>query len=470
MKKSIKVRLIALLSVMGVLLVAISAMNVGALKLIDGLNQQISEQMEDYRFGVAYGAIETANQASDNIDEAMRLVNTRVQGTFMFDVALLVVGFIVFVIGIVMANKNIAKPAKQASQELEDIVGKLQEGRGDLTQRINSKSQDEIGELAGGVDKFIDILQVLMLKIQNASVRMKSSVGEISGQIDESNRSAMNVSAATEELAASMEEISATIEQIAKNSSDILGQIQGIRDRANRGVEEMNGIKHHAEQMYREALSNKQTTEDAFVQMGETLKTAVEASRSVEQINELTGNILDIASQTNLLALNASIEAARAGEAGKGFAVVADEIRQLADDSRETANNIQTISGIVTDAVTSLSENATGMIDFVNDNIMNDYEKFVQIISQYESDTVEMSNTLSGFAEETVEITGTMDSVNTGIDDISTTLEQSSMGITEVANEATQLVNAISSILEETQNNKEISEELQNEVNNFEKV
>ena len=470
MKKSIKVRLIALLSVMGVLLVAISAMNVGALKLIDGLNQQISEQMEDYRFGVDYGAIETANQASDNIDEAMRLVNIRVQGTFMFDVALLVVGFIVFVIGIVMANKNIAKPAKQASQELEDIVGKLQEGRGDLTQRINSKSQDEIGKLAGGVDKFIDILQVLMLKIQNASVRMKSSVGEISGQIDESNRSAMNVSAATEELAASMEEISATIEQIAQNSSDILGQIQGIRDRANRGVEEMNGIKHHAEQMYREALSNKQTTEDAFVQMGETLKTAVEASRSVEQINELTGNILDIASQTNLLALNASIEAARAGEAGKGFAVVADEIRQLADDSRETANNIQTISGIVTDAVTSLSENATGMIDFVNDNIMNDYEKFVQIISQYESDTVEMSNTLSGFAEETVAITGTMDSVNTGIDDISTTLEQSSKGITEVANEATQLVNAISSILEETQNNKEISEELQNEVNNFEKV
>ena len=95
---------------MGVLLVAISAMNVGALKLIDGFNQQISEQMEDYRFGVAYGAIETANQASDNIDEAMRLVNIRVQGTFMFDVALLVVGFIVFVIGIVMANKNIAKP------------------------------------------------------------------------------------------------------------------------------------------------------------------------------------------------------------------------------------------------------------------------------------------------------------------------------------------------------------------------
>lgn len=470
MKKSIKTRLIALVSVMGALLVIFCAMNVGALKVINGFNEQISQNMDAYRFDIKTGRTDDAKTASAAIDQAMRETRMRVQGTYIFDFGVLVLGIIVIIISVLSANRNIARPAKQASQELDDIVVKLQEGRGDLTQRINSKSQDEIGQLAGGVDKFIDILQVLMLKIQKASERMKDSVGEISEQIDDSNRSAMNVSAATEELAASMEEIAATIDQIAQNSSDILGQIQEIRDRANSGVEDMNNIKEHAEQMHTEALASKQATEDTFVKMGETLRTAVEASKSVEQINELTGNILDIASQTNLLALNASIEAARAGEAGKGFAVVADEIRQLADDSRETANSIQSISGIVTEAVTSLSENATGMIEFVNSNIMEDYEKFVQIISEYQRDTIEMSKTLSDFAEETIDITNTMDSMNTGIDDISTTLEQSSLGVTDVANEATQLVTAISAILEETHNNQSISDELQNEVNNFEKV
>ena len=470
MKKSIKGRLIALVSVMGTLLVIFCALNVSSLKIIDGFNKTIAEEMESYRDGVENGNIDTINASGDAIDYAMEHASIRVQGTMVFDFVVLLLGIVVMIVGVVIANRNIAKPAREASKELDDIVVKLQEGRGDLTQRINSKSKDEIGQLASGVDKFIDILQVLMLKIQKASERMKDSVGEISGQIDDSNRSAMNVSAATEELAASMEEISATIDQIAQNSSDILGQIQGIRDRANSGVKDMNNIKEHAEQMHTEAMASKQATEDTFAKMGETLRTAVEASKSVEQINELTGNILEIASQTNLLALNASIEAARAGEAGKGFAVVADEIRQLADDSRETANSIQSISGIVTEAVTSLSDNATEMIEFVNSNIMEDYEKFVQIISEYQRDTVEMSRTLSGFADETVEITGTMDSMNTGIDDISTTLEQSSLGITDVANEATQLVTAISAILEETHNNQNISDELQNEVNNFEKV
>ena len=96
-----------------------------------------------------------------------------------------------------------------------------------------------------------------------------------------------------------------------------------------------------ADSLAKSADENKRTTDEMVGNIVGTLKKAIEDSKSVERVNELTGEILNISSQTNLLALNASIEAARAGEAGKGFAVVADEIRQLADSSRDTANNIQ---------------------------------------------------------------------------------------------------------------------------------
>lgn len=112
----------------------------------------------------------------------------------------------------------------------------------------------------------------------------------------------------------------------------------------------------------------------------------MEDSKSVEQVNGLTNEILNISSQTNLLALNASIEAARAGEAGKGFAVVADEIRQLADSSRETASNIQNINNMVTAAVKELIQNSDAMVSYINDNILPDYDGFVSSGKRYRDD------------------------------------------------------------------------------------
>ena len=197
---------------------------------------------------------------------------------------------------------------------------------------------------------------------------------------------------------------------------------------------------------------------------------SVEASKSVSQITELTDNILSIAAQTNLLALNASIEAARAGEAGKGFAVVADEIRQLADNSRETANSIQAISGQVIDAVTDLAGNATEMIRFVDEEVANDYDNFVNIIGKYESDSDEASNSFSEFADMATDSVDTMTKMNDGINNISVTIEESTRGITNVAEEISKLVMAISSISVQAGENKNISDGLSGEVSKFEKM
>ena len=196
----------------------------------------------------------------------------------------------------------------------------------------------------------------------------------------------------------------------------------------------------------------------------------MEASRNVNKINELTGNILNIASQTNLLALNASIEAARAGEAGRGFAVVADEIRVLAENSSKTANDIQDISNIVTDAVARLTQNSRNMLDFVESDVIKDYDSFVDIVNQYQEDAELMSNIIGNFVEQTGNINQTMQGMNAGIVDVSTTVGESARAVSSVAEDAIVLVEAMSQIQDATEESQKISEELQNEVQKFERV
>ena len=299
---------------------------------------------------------------------------------------------------------------------------------------------------------------------------MLVSADKVKKSVDDSSQGAMNASAATEELAASMQEVSATIEQISQGSNNILNKVQSMQDSVLKEKDNVQQIQKRAQQMNYETLENKNSAQNVFETVGSTLKEAVNESRSVEKINELTGNILDIASQTNLLALNASIEAARAGEAGKGFAVVAEEIRQLADSSRQTANDIQEISQIVTNAVDKLVDEATKMLDFVNSNVIRDYDSFVKIANQYDKDAKAIQVILEAFSDQSTNISDTMNLMNQGIQDISITVEESAHGVTGVAEDVSVLVDAISSIQCESDNNQNIASELQKEVGKFEKL
>jgi len=196
----------------------------------------------------------------------------------------------------------------------------------------------------------------------------------------------------------------------------------------------------------------------------------VEESKSAVKIQELTQGILSIAGQTNLLALNASIEAARAGDAGRGFAVVAEEIRVLADNSHQAANSIQEISGLVIEAVNKLVTNAKEMLEFMDSNVIKDYDSFVDIMNRYQQDTQELSNMFSDFASEASAMAGTMKNMTSGINDIATTIDESANAVTTVATDASELVEAMVEIQKETHLNREVSQEMIAVVNRFKKL
>ena len=176
---------------------------------------------------------------------------------------------------------------------------------------------------------------------------------------------------------------------------------------------------------------------------------AIEESKSVDKVNDLTKDILDISNQTNLLALNASIEAARAGEAGKGFAVVADEIRQLADSSREAANNIQNINSMVIIAVKELTQNSNQMIDYITNNVLEDYVGFVKSGHQYSDDAEHVTEIVTKFNTMASSIKEAMSNVSESLNGISTAVEESTNGITNVATNTTDLVSGIEDISNE---------------------
>ena len=469
-KKSLGRKLIGMLVLLGIFTVLITVLNLEALREISRRNSVITEHFSQYEEAVKNNDTETLETAKTEVANVIDKSNIKVDGTVTFDIVLVVVDVLVIVLLSLVVNKSIVHPAKLAKKDLDDIILGIESGQGDLTLRVFDKSGDEIGQLANGVNHFIGTLQNLMVKIQSASKDMKDSSYLVQSEAESSNMNASNVSAASEELAASMEEVSASLYDLAQGCNDLLEKMSGMNEDAKDSAMKLHKVKTVAEDSYKDAMASKEKTVETFGGIQKGVVDAVEASKSVNEISELTEKILNIAAQTNLLALNASIEAARAGEAGKGFAVVADEIRQLADDSRETANNIQEISTKVIGAVTDLSGNATEMIQFVLSDVAEDYDNFVKIIGNYEADTDQASNSFNEFANMSKDSVTKMNDMNEGINNISIAIEESAKGVTNVAEEIAQLVTAISAITTQAGENKNLSENLSDEVAKFEKV
>lgn len=463
-KQSIATKMILIMTVMGIITILMCVMNASALTAISGYNQTLEEGIRQIEQG------NESKEIMNEIDYALSKTEIRVSGTYYFNLILVVLAIINTVIAVIVSMRMIVKPAKKASLELDEIVKGIEAQEGDLTARVSVRSNDEIGSLASGINAFISVLQDYMSTMRANADSMMESVDKVTRGVEDSNQSVSNVSAASEELAASIEEISATLQQISDGSEDILEKVKRMSTEADSGAGTASDIMERAIRLREQTISSKQETTDVFQRIEAGLEQSVNDSRSVERINVLTGDILSIAGQTNLLALNASIEAARAGEAGRGFAVVADEIRVLADNCRETANSIQEISQTVVGAVENLTINVDEMLKFVSGNIMNDYDTFVGVVNQYHADAEQMNRILSGFAGEAGVMSDTMQNMTSGIHDITLTMDESANAVTSVATEASDLVTAISDIQSETDHNRKVSAEMDEQVQRFKKL
>ena len=369
-------------------------------------------------------------------------------------------------LGIVRISNKISA----ISSEVTSIIDNINAGKGDLTVRIKTASKTELQSIIMGINQFIETLQVIIRDVKDGTVVLRTSSDEMTDKIQRASDNITNTSAALEELSASMDTVATTADQINGRLEEVKDAADEIRHEASEGAQTAIGIRNEADEIKATAAQKKENTGSKISELGNVLQESVKNSEKVSQINELTNVILDIASQTNLLALNASIEAARAGEAGKGFAVVAGEISSLAENSRQTAGNIQVISNEVTNAVKSLSDNALEVIDFINNTVIADYDSFVETGDKYEQAAILMDEMLEKFTSKADNLNIIMDKMADSVGSITESVKQSSEAIGLSATNSTEIVGEIQGIDNAMSENNKVTETLNQRTSIFENL
>ena len=431
-----------------------------AFALANGTIRQCSDEMQRQVEIMMESAQASASQAS----EALTVEYNRSVFNSMIIVGLSVVALLITLYGVFIL---IIRKLIVANREINEIINDIDQSQGDLTKRISILSNDEIADLGNGINTFMGKLQSIMKMIIENSRKLEEVVNEVQQSVRTSNDSASDLSAVTQELSATMQEVGHSATIINQNAESVRSEVEIIAEKSNSINDYSRKMKENADAMESNAKANMQETGTKVQEILEVLNQAIEESRSVEQVNGLTNDILSISSQTNLLALNASIEAARAGDAGKGFAVVADELRQLANSSRATANRIQEINGVVTNAVQNLAGQSNNLVEYMTNSILPEFENFVSSGEQYRDNATYIEGVMNEFASKTDDLKHAVDEIASSIETITDAIDEGAKGVTGAAESTQVLVTDMENISNRMDENQLIAAALQKETDVF---
>lgn len=385
--------------------------------------------------------------------------------TFTIAISIIALLFVVFAV-----VTMVIKPLLRTQKEINGIIVNIDNKKGDLTQRVTPINNAEVDAVGKGINVFMTKLQAIFKAVVTNSAKMERVVDDVRQSVQTSNSSVSDLSALTEELSATMQDISENASVINTNTDNVAKEVELIAEKTDELTGYTKDMKAHAQSMESVARTNMESTDRKVSEILEVLQKAIEDSNSVKQVNSLTNDILNIASQTNLLALNASIEAARAGEAGRGFAVVASEISQLAAASQEAANNIQRINAVVTNSVNNLSDNANGLVSYINDSILPEFERFVESGVEYNDKASFIEGTMTDFKEKTDSLKQSMLEISSSINTISHAINEGVNGVVSAADSTQLIVEDMDNISHKMDENYEIADSLKKETSIFIKL
>ena len=355
---------------------------------------------------------------------------------------------------------RITKGLMQVNAKIYDLV----HNEGDLTQKLDVRSGDELELIAGNVNELLAYIRKIMIGISSGSMRLMSSSRKMVDHLSSADESITDVSATMQEMSAAMEETTSSLNQITEAIDEIYSSVERIAGNADAGKVSSQEMESRASEANDAAEEGQKKAKIETEKMAASLNEKIAKSKSVEQIEILTSNIIEITEQTNLLALNASIEAARAG---RGFAVVADEIGKLAGNSADAAAKIRQVSAEVIQAVDELAEGSQQMIEFVRNSTEEGFGGLVATSENYATDANAMRAMMEQFAQTAEELRSTMDGIRESISAVNIAVEESAKGIAGVSESSVQLTGNVNDIQSEASDNNGIAEDLATEVGKF---
>ncbi len=356
---------------------------------------------------------------------------------------------------------------RNSFKKLNNKVVELTQGNGDLTKTIDIRTGDEIETIAGNINKLVAFIRGIMHNISDNSEELKVSADSVSTSIDRVRRSTTEISEMITDINDSMTGTAASMSQFNDRMAVITDSVDGMVDDIKDGEQKTRELKRNADQNGKDAVIKCKEVHDKIEEIEVSLSDKIEKSKAVEQINNLTDNIINITDQTNLLSLNAAIEAARAGEAGKGFSVVAQEIGKLAEDSARAAAEIQRISAEVVGSVNDLAEESKNMLDYMGDAAISGYEALRDSSNAYAESTSEFGNMMSRFSQVGSEIYSNVDQMRQATGDMNFVISNTVTNLNNISDKASNMVVNMSNMEEQLKKNNVVSDSLYGEVGKF---
>ena len=427
-------------------------------------NEIVSDEKGDYI--TVYAPIKTPAEevvgvlASDYNATNIKLQMSKTISRVIF------MGAVGLALAIILLNFTIRKITGGLTK-VNDKLYELVHKEGDLTQKLEVSTGDELELIANNVNDLLEYIRKIMIGISHNSESLMTASKKMEDSIRVADSGIVDVSSTMEEMSAAMQETTSSLGEISRMINDINESVGEMANRAKDG-------RDYSSKMADRALSAKAKAQDEeadahrrTAEISEVLRDRIEKSKAVEQISSLTATIIEITDETNLLALNASIEAARAGEAGKGFAVVADEIGKLAANSAQVAEQIRGVSASVINTVNELALEAEKMIEFAENTAVDGYTGLVGMSEDYNQDASSMNDIMVEFANTSKILHDTMEEIKESIGAVNVAVEESAKGIANISVTSSELTNSVGDIQSEASGNSTVAQELSEQVGKF---